>query len=60
MEKEDPMKEGSETSCQICIAKKQTADAQNRTHTANKSNKLNKTDQQKPGTKTESSDDPVV
>jgi hypothetical protein len=31
IEKEYPMKEGSETSCQICIAKKQTADAQNRT-----------------------------
>jgi hypothetical protein len=31
MEKEDPMKVGSETSCQICIAKKQSADAQNRT-----------------------------
>jgi hypothetical protein len=59
MEKEDPMKEGSETSCQICIAKKQTADAQ-KPHTANKSDKLNKTDQQKPGTQTEFTDDPEV
>jgi hypothetical protein len=31
MEKEDAMKEVSGTSCQMCIAKKQTADAQNRT-----------------------------
>jgi hypothetical protein len=59
MEKEDPMKEVSETSYQI-LHRKETNSRCAKPHTANKSNKLNKTDQQKPRTKTEFSDEPEV
>jgi hypothetical protein len=48
MEKEDPMKEVSETSYQI-LRRKETNSRCAKPHTANTSNKLNKTDQQKPG-----------